>query len=263
MFLAIYELCPRPGHQEAFAAAWAAFTREIYRSCGSLGSRLHTQVGEAETGAPMIAYAQWPDRATWERAGSENPDYIAARNAMFELLASSRTLFELESHTDLLMRATHDEGRAPARGDAMTASVLYRDPRAAIAWLTRVFGFRTRLVVPDADGGVRHSELVLGSAVLFVGGRADAGDDERAKGPKASPAEPDAVREHDDHTLCIWVADPDAHYRRAVAEGARIVQELRDEHYGARGYVTRDLEGHSFYFSDYVPGDHWTDDDAL
>ena len=255
MFIAIYELHPRPGHQEEFAAAWAAFTRAIYKFCGSRGSRLHTQVGAPAGGesspdsqadldaapAPMIAYAQWPDRATWERAGSEDADFIAARNAMFELLTSSRTLYELETHTDLLMRATHGGGRAPARGDAMTASVLYRDPHAAIAWLTRVFGFETRLVVPDADGGVQHSELVLGSAVLFVGG-----------GSKGEAA-------HADHTLCIWVADPDAHYRQAVAEGAHIVQELRDEHYGARGYVATDLEGHSFYFSDYVPGDHWTE----
>jgi len=255
MFIAIYELHPRPGHEEAFAAAWAAFTRAIFQFCGSRGSRLHTQVGAAATSSsvqgseagseggplPMIAYAQWPDRATWERAGSEDPDFIAARNAMFELLTSSRTLYELETHTDLLMRATHDAGQAPARGDAMTASVLYRDPHAAIAWLTRVFGFNTRLIVPDADGGVQHSELVLGSAVLFVGG-----------GSKGETP-------HADHTLCIWVKDPDAHYRRAVAEGAHIVQELRDEHYGARGYVATDLEGHSFYFSDYVPGDHWTE----
>jgi uncharacterized glyoxalase superfamily protein PhnB/quinol monooxygenase YgiN len=247
MFVAIYELCPKPGQEAAFAAAWAEFTRQIYRHCGSRGSRLHA------TGDPgrTIAYAQWPSRAAWEAASSDDADFLAARDAMFATLASNQTLFELESTVDLLQRATHAEGRAPARGDALTIALTYADARAAIAWLKLTFGFESRLVVPAPDGGVRHSELVLGSAVVFVSSAA----------AKDAPA-PDTA-DRDDHTICVWVADPDAHYRRAVAKGARIVSELRDEHFGARGYMAADLEGRLWSFSDYVPGEHWTKDSAL
>lgn len=243
MFVAIYELCPKPGQEAAFAETWAEFTRQIFRHCGSLGSRLHTTDDPGRT----IAYAQWPSRAAWEAASSDDPAFRAARDAMFATLASNQTLFELESEVDLLQRATHAEGRAPARGDALTIALTYADARAAIAWLELTFGFEARLVVPEPDGGVRHSELVLGSAVVFVS--------------SAPASEPPAARP--DHTICVWVADPDAHYRRAVAKGARIVQELRDEHYGARGYMAVDLEGRRWYFSDYVPGEHWTQDSAL
>ena len=59
------------------------------------------------------------------------------------------------------------------------------------------------------------------------------------------------------HGLCVFVDDPDAHFARARAEGAEIVQELRDEEYGARGYMARDPEGHTWYFGNYRPGAYW------
>ena len=249
MFIAIYEMCPKAGQEAAFPKAWAAFTREIYKASGSYGSRLHA------TGDPKrwIAYAQWPSRAAWAATGpgDTNAEYAAARDAMWATLESSQTLFELESEIDLLQRATFDEGRAPARGDALTLSLTYHDAEVAIAFLRDAYGFQARLIVPDDDGHVIHSELVLGSAVVFVGSAAV----KSSKPPKALPR-------RDDHTICVWVADPDAHFAHAVQSGARIVRELQDEHYGARGYLTADPEGHQFYFSNYVPGEHWTADTA-
>ena len=53
------------------------------------------------------------------------------------------------------------------------------------------------------------------------------------------------------------VDDPDAHYARAKAAGAQILRELRDEEYGARGYMAKDPEGHIWYFGNYRPGAHW------
>ena len=43
-------------------AAWETLTQGIRAGRGGLGSRLH----RAEDGT-WVAYAQWPDRATWER----------------------------------------------------------------------------------------------------------------------------------------------------------------------------------------------------
>ena len=60
--------------------------------------------------------------------------------------------------------------------------------------------------------------------------------------------------------LCVRVNDPDAHCTRAVAAGATIIQELQDEEYGSRGYMAKDLEGHTWYFGTYLPGVHWNPD---
>ena len=55
----------------------------------------------------------------------------------------------------------------------------------------------------------------------------------------------------------IIVEDADKHYARAVAAGAEIVMEIRDEDYGGREYSCRDPEGHVWNFGSYDP---WVND---
>jgi len=123
-------------------------------------------------------------------------------------------------------------------------SLTYADASAAIEWLCAAFGFERRLLVPGDDGDVRHSELSLGRAVVMV-----------------SSPKPDQGRVaptgHCSSALSVYVADPDAHYERAVAHGAEVVHALQDEEYGARGYQVLDLEGRLWYFGSYRPGRWW------
>ena len=49
-------------------------------------------------------------------------------------------------------------------------------------------------------------------------------------------------------TVAVLVDDVDAHFRRAVAEGATIVYEPTDQSYGYREYGARDPEGHLWSF---------------
>jgi uncharacterized glyoxalase superfamily protein PhnB len=51
----------------------------------------------------------------------------------------------------------------------------------------------------------------------------------------------------------FYVPDPDAHYARAKAAGADIMQPPQDTPYGARAYYVRDLEGFLWGFSTYTP----------
>lgn len=125
-------------------------------------------------------------------------------------------------------------------------SLTYNDAMAAIEWLERAFGFRRRLVVPGPDGSVIHSELAFGNGVVMIG---SARPDEKRRSPHDLGGSNQALSAH--------VDDPDAHYERAKAAGAKIIRELRDEEYGARGYMCEDPEGHIWYFGDYVPGEHW------
>jgi uncharacterized glyoxalase superfamily protein PhnB len=125
-------------------------------------------------------------------------------------------------------------------------SLFYDDAPAAIEWLCRAFGFTKRLVVPGPDGTVVHSELSLGPGVIMVG---TAKPDRGLVSPRSLPAANQA--------LCVQVDDPDSHFARAKGAGAVILQELKDEEYGSRGYMARDLEGHQWYFGTYRPGAHW------
>ena len=46
--------------------------------------------------------------------------------------------------------------------------------------------------------------------------------------------------------------DVDAHYRRAKAAGAKIVEELNETGYGELQYGVEDLEGHHWLFSQHA-----------
>jgi uncharacterized glyoxalase superfamily protein PhnB len=125
-------------------------------------------------------------------------------------------------------------------------SLIYNDAPAAIDWLCRAFGFTKRFVVPGEGNRVEHSELSIGTGVVMI----------------ASPKKEDRFVSPSDlqgtsQALSVYVADPDAHYKIAIAAGAKVIRELRTEEYGARGYMVKDIEDHVWYFGNYRPGDYW------
>ena len=71
MFIAIYSFKVKEGFEMEFKGSWRGLTQLIYQHEGSLGSRLHmSNDGE------YIAYAQWPDQSTFEKAGDNLPDEV-------------------------------------------------------------------------------------------------------------------------------------------------------------------------------------------
>jgi uncharacterized glyoxalase superfamily protein PhnB len=121
-------------------------------------------------------------------------------------------------------------------------AISYNDPRAAIDFLTRAFGFEELMVTSGDNGDIRHAELNLGPAVIMLG----------SSSPEmgwASPRDLPAVNQ----TLYVAIDDVDAHYSRAKDAGAEITRDLNDTDYGSREYGAKDLEGHHWYFGTYRP----------
>jgi uncharacterized glyoxalase superfamily protein PhnB len=127
-------------------------------------------------------------------------------------------------------------------------TMRYNDAAAAIAWLCEAFGFEQRLVVPGEDGTIVHAQLVFGNGMIMLGS-AGTNDFDALQKPPSTLAR--AVSQ----SPYIIVDDADKHYARAVAAGAAIVIEIRDEDYGGRGYSCHDPEGHLWNFGSYDP---WT-----
>lgn len=98
MFAVIYKWKVKQGSEGKFQEAWEIRTREIAEQVGGLGSRLHM----ADDGT-WIAYAQWPDRETWEAAGKASSPDSDAKRMVTESIESVETLFRLELVKDLLV----------------------------------------------------------------------------------------------------------------------------------------------------------------
>jgi uncharacterized glyoxalase superfamily protein PhnB len=61
-------------------------------------------------------------------------------------------------------------------------------------------------------------------------------------------------------SLTVFVDDVEAHYRRAKAAGAKIVEEPHETEYGEFQYGATDLDGHHWLFSRHardVSPDQW------
>jgi uncharacterized glyoxalase superfamily protein PhnB len=125
---------------------------------------------------------------------------------------------------------------------AFIPALAYKDPRAALDWLERAFGFEVSGVFTDSKGAIVHAEMVHGDGVVMIGGEWE--------GWAMSPASTDGVNTQRVHVRIAQ--DIDGHCGRARAVGATIVMGPGDAFYGDRSYVALDLEGHRWTFSQAI-----------
>lgn len=111
--------------------------------------------------------------------------------------------------------------------------VEYQDLDAAIAWLTKTFDFSEHYRYGQPTSG---AQLYLGNAWVMV---------RQAREGQASPAKLGFGTQ----SLTVFVDDVEAHFRRAEAAGAKLVEELHETAYGELQYGALDLDGHHWLFS--------------
>jgi uncharacterized glyoxalase superfamily protein PhnB len=149
----------------------------------------------------------------------------------------------LAQERDRLMSIIEQKPAAPTvdwRPPAIYPRLGYEDERAAVEFLTRAFGFRERVEARMEHETGMLAWLQYGDGVVMVGHVNH--DVHRIHSP----------REHRAATcmLNVQVQDIDAHYARAVAEGAVITMEINDAFYGERRYEAEDPEGNRWHFGE-------------
>ncbi len=125
-------------------------------------------------------------------------------------------------------------------------SLKYDDAAAAITWLCQAFGFEEHLVVAGEAGTIAHAQLTFNGSMIMLGSAGDTSFDQLQKTPQAAG-------EVCTQSAYIIVDDVDAHHRRALAAGAKIVMQPEDQDYGGRLYACLDPEGHLWNFGSYNP----------
>ena len=131
--------------------------------------------------------------------------------------------------------------------DILLPHVIYQNVEQAIAWLGTVFGFKENYRYGDTGGRVDGAQIYLGNAYIMV------------RVIHRDGSTPSKIGTYT-QSLTVFVEDVDAHYQRARAEGANIVEELHETIYGERQYGVLDLDGHHWLFSRHardVSPDEW------
>ena|SRR5690606_12884524 len=92
-FTLIYSFKIVDGKEKDFIHCWTELTKLIYEFEGSYGSRLHKVDDKL-----FIAYAQWPNKETFNKAGNNLPETATEfRQQMRECCSEIKTEFELSS----------------------------------------------------------------------------------------------------------------------------------------------------------------------
>jgi hypothetical protein len=106
-FTIVYSFKIIAGKENDFINAWAALTKLIYQFAGSYGSRLHKVDKDF-----FIAYAQWPDKKTWESSIDIMPEDIKnLRIQMREYCLEIKTEYEMTVVEDFLMDQQYLENK--------------------------------------------------------------------------------------------------------------------------------------------------------
>jgi uncharacterized glyoxalase superfamily protein PhnB len=122
--------------------------------------------------------------------------------------------------------------------DTVLPHVMYQCIPDALTWLGRVFGFQEHYRYGEPGGLVSGAQVYAGKACIQLS---------RARGNK-NPTQLGFGTQY----LTVFIDDVDAHHARSIAEGAKIVEALRETIYGERQYAVEDLEGHRWLFSQHA-----------
>jgi len=117
--------------------------------------------------------------------------------------------------------------------DIILPHINYQNLETAIAWLNSAFGFVEHYRYGEPISG---AQLHLGNAWMMVNA---------AKEGAKSPTQ----LGYGTQSLTIFVEDVDAHYARAKAAGAKILEQPHETIYGEHQYAAEDLDGHHWLFS--------------
>jgi uncharacterized glyoxalase superfamily protein PhnB len=117
--------------------------------------------------------------------------------------------------------------------DTLLPHVEYSNLALAIEWLGKAFGFREHYRYGEPLSG---AQVRLGKAWIML---------HQAREGSASPAQ----LGYGTQSLTVFVEDVEAHFGRAKAVGAKILEEPHETVYGEFQYAAEDLDGHHWLFS--------------
>ena len=124
--------------------------------------------------------------------------------------------------------------------------MYFEDAAGAAELYKRIFGATEQQRITQPDGKVSHVHIAIGDTHLMLRD-ATTSDiaDYRAKGYATTPRALGGTPLH----LYVYVADADAAFSRALAEGSKIVDPMEDKDWGDRCGGVQDRFGHIWYIA--------------
>jgi len=131
--------------------------------------------------------------------------------------------------------------KIPAGYHSVTPYLVIAGADKAIEFYQQAFGAKERLRLQMPAGPVGHAELDIGDSIIMI---ADEFPQMGIVGPQAGQRPPVGV--------CLYVADADAVFAKAVELGATVDRPVQDQFYGDRSGTVRDPFGHYWTIATHI-----------
>jgi len=122
----------------------------------------------------------------------------------------------------------------------VTPYLIAENGPALIEFAKQAFGAEEMFRAVGSAGGL-HGEVRIGDSMLMMGGGIP------GREFRATP---------NTHALHIYVEDADAVYKKALAAGATLIDEPRDQEYGERSASVKDPAGNYWYIATHKGGSY-------
>jgi PhnB protein len=121
---------------------------------------------------------------------------------------------------------------------SVTPSFTFKDSQKAIDFYKKAFGAKVLDLMKSPDGrGIMHATIQIGNSILMMGDEMP-GAENCAKSAETLGSSP--------ISLYIYVPDPDAVFKQAVAAGGTAAMPVADMFWGDRAGSIRDPFGYSW-----------------
>jgi PhnB protein len=123
----------------------------------------------------------------------------------------------------------------------VTPYLIVKGGAKAIDFYKKAFGAEELFRFPGPEGCVMHAELKIGDSPIML---ADEFPDMGAVSPKSLGGTPVGI--------LLYVKDCDAVFKKAVAAGAEVDREVKDQFYGDRSGTVVDPFGHKWTIATHI-----------
>lgn len=124
---------------------------------------------------------------------------------------------------------------------SVTPYLICAGAAKAIEFYKQAFGATELVRMAGPDGKVGHAEVQIGDSIVML---ADEHPQMGAVGPLTIGGTPVG--------LCVYVADVDAVFQRAIAAGAKEERPLQNQFYGDRSGTLIDPFGHKWTIATHI-----------
>lgn len=123
----------------------------------------------------------------------------------------------------------------------VTHALVVDNAAKALDFYTKALGAKERMRMPGPNGSVLHAEFEIGDSVIFLSDEFPMSD---IKSPKKLGGTSAGV--------WLYVPDADATFKKAIAAGAKVTQELQTMFWGDRFGSILDPFGHAWSIATHV-----------